>query len=133
WLNSFAETKLNEQELRAIARDKSVEWSKRTAAERMIRTLEAGDLADFQPYLAGEKSLEELRQAGINTELVKKAKVKVRTLDDGTTETEREVELFDRAGTDFDRVCDRTEGRPRQVVEVESSGVAPQVLVLPHG
>jgi hypothetical protein len=133
WLNAFAETKATERELRAIARDPSVEWAKRTAAERMIRTLEAGDLADFQPYLAGEKSLEELRAAGVNTELVKKAKVKVRTHDDGTTETEREVELFDRAGVDFDRVLDRTEGKPRQVMEIESAGVAPTVVMMRHG
>jgi hypothetical protein len=133
WLNVLAEAKVTERELRTIARDQTVEWSKRTAAERMLRTLEAGDLADFQPYLHGEKSLDELKAAGINTEIVKKCKVKIRTLENGTTETEREVELFDRAGADFDRVLDRTEGKPRQVMEIESAGVAPQVIVMRHG
>lgn len=133
WLNALSDAGTTERDLRAIARDQSVAWAKRTAAERMLRTLEAGDLADFQPYLHGAKTLEELRAAGVNTEIVKKCKVKVRTLGDGTTETEREVELFDRAGADFDRVLDRTEGKPRQTVELESSGVAPQVLVMRHG
>ena len=64
---------------------------------------------------------------------MKKTKERVRTLEDGTTETEREVELFDRAGADFDRVLDRTDGKPRQVMEIESTGVAPQVLTLRHG
>jgi hypothetical protein len=109
-----------------------VEWAKRTAAERMIRTLEAGDLADFAPYLAGEKSLAELKAAGVNTEIVKKAKVKVRTTENGT-ETEREIELFDRAGADFDRVLDRTEGKPRQTMEIENAGTAPTVIVMRHG
>lgn len=133
WLNVFSESKVTESDLRRIARDRETEWAKRAAAERMLRTLEAGDLADFQPYLRGEKSLEELRASGICTEIVKKAKVRVRTLENGVTETEREVELFDRAGVDFDRVLDRTEGKPRQVMEIESAGVAPQVLVMRHG
>jgi hypothetical protein len=60
-------------------------------------------------------------------------KVRVRTLADGTAETEREVELFDRAGIDFDRVLDRTEGKPRQTLEVEGAGIVPQVLVMRHG
>src|SRR5829696_7059744 len=111
-------------------RDPSEEWAKRTAAARMLRCLEWPDLTDFQPYLSGDKSLDELKAAGIATEAVKKAKLKVCTLDDGTTETEREVELFDRAGADFDRVLDRTEGKPRQTLEVEAVGVVPQVLTL---
>ena len=49
WLNAFAETKTTERQLRAIAKDSSVDWAKRTAAMRMLRTLEAGDLADFAP------------------------------------------------------------------------------------
>jgi len=133
WLNSFAEGKVTEQDLRRIARDPSVDWARRTAAERMLRTLEAGDLADFADYLNGSKSLAELKAAGVNTEIVKKAKVKVRTLADETTETEREIELFDRAGADFDRVLDRTEGKPRQVVELDNAGVAPTVIMLRHG
>jgi hypothetical protein len=99
----------------------------------MLRCLEWPDLADFEPYLASEMSLEELQAGGVVTEAVKKAKVRVRTASDGTTETEREVELFDRAGTDFDRVLDRTEGKPHQTLEVETSGTAPTVLTLRHG
>jgi hypothetical protein len=46
-------------------------------------------------------------------------KVKTKTYKDPSTEspvteTEREIELFDRAGEDFDRIIDRTVGKPTQ-------------------
>lgn len=107
--------------MRAIARDKSTPWPKRAAAERVVRTMEYGDLADMESILDGSVSLKQLRAYGINTEVIKKIKVKktVEYDDEGdpvSEQTEREVELHDRAGDDFDRVMDRTEGRPRQEV-----------------
>lgn len=114
---------MTETELRKIARDPAEKWSKRSAAERMIRTLEAGNIADFAPYLDGDKTIGDLQQAGVNVEVVKRAKTreKVYTDRDGTIEKtyEREIELHDRAGADFDRICDRTDGKPSQSVEVE--------------
>jgi hypothetical protein len=105
---------LTEDDLRAIARDKEQPWPKRAAAERIIRSIEAGDLADFDEWLSGQVSeLSTLRRRGINTEVVKKAKVKI--LEGGVVE--RELELHDRAGTDFDRIMDRTQGKPTQKIE----------------
>ena len=132
-LNALAERNLTAKQLRTIARSDREPWTRRAAAERILRTLETGDLADMEGLLNGSVSLAELRETGVNTEVIKKVRTKVRTLDDGTTETEREVELFDRAGIDFDRVLDRTEGKPRQTLEVEGTGIAPQVLVMRHG
>src|SRR5947207_451921 len=86
WLNTLAEKRVTEAQLRSIARNRKAEWARRTAAERMLRTLEAGDMADFQAFLHGEKSLDELKEAGVNTEVLKKIKVKTRTLGDGTHE-----------------------------------------------
>lgn len=114
WLNLFATQQLTEAELRIIARDRSAPWTKRAAAERVVRALESGDLAAFEAWLTGQKSLNDLKASGINTEIVKKAKV--RTLKGGGIE--RELELHDRSGDDFDRIADRTTGRPRQAVEV---------------
>lgn len=129
WINVFSHQELCENDLRKIGRDKSSPWSKRTAAERMLRTLEAGDISDFSGLLKGENNLEDLRGMGINTEVVKKLKQKTRVVPkgDGKVEEviEREIELHDRAGNDFDRIMDRTEGKPKQGVEVTGRDGAP--------
>lgn len=124
-INVLAEKDPTEKKLREIAKSKEAGWTLRTAASRMLRTLEAGDLADFSPYLDGTSSLVELRDDGINTELVKKAKVKTRTFGERGSETievEREIELSDRAGADFDRIMDRTIGRAAQQVSMTHDG-----------
>jgi hypothetical protein len=127
WINSLAAAELTEAQLRRVARDKKAPALKRAAAERLIRLVEAGDMADFEPYLAGEKSLEDLRRSGINTEVVKKAKARSYSNKDGGLVVEREVELHDRAGVDFDRVCDQTDGKPTQ--RVEMGGIAVPTVI----
>lgn len=128
-INQFAEAGLKETELRKIGRDKDATWAKRTAAERMLRTMEAGDLSDFDDFINGEKSLVDLRAAGINTEVVKKIKQRSRKVPAGEGETEeiieREVELHDRAGVDFDRIIDHTAGKPVQAVEMSGPNKGP--------
>lgn len=130
WLNILAGKDFTEAQIRRIARDKRSPWTKRAAAERVLRTLEAGDLADFQPYLEGTKTLEDLRDDGLNTELVKKGKTTVRTDKDGTETQTREIELHDRSGADFDRIADRTEGKPTQRMEMEGTGVPLAVQIV---
>lgn len=119
-INSMAAAGLTEAQLKTVARSKVRKWTERAAAERILRTLEVPDLADF----AGVNDMSDLliaRKAGLNTEVVKKFKTKTRTIpNDGgepVTEVEREIELHDRAGYDFDRVMDRTMGRPTQAIE----------------
>src|SRR5688500_18467351 len=119
WIDHLAAQDCTEAQLRKVARDTRAPWPKRAAAERILRTLEYGDLADLEPLLRGEKSLEELREAGINTEVVKKCKVKSRVTAEGDEIIEREIELHDRAGEDFDRICDRTSGKPTQAIEMD--------------
>jgi hypothetical protein len=120
WINAFATRELTAEQIRRIARDPKAPWTKRAAAERVLRTLEHGDLAEMEALLDGRQTLQELQAAGVNTEVIKKVKVRRKTLfSDGAAvgeEVEREVELHDRAGEDFDRICDRTEGRPKQSV-----------------
>ena len=121
---------LTEEELRKVARSKKNPWSQRTAAERMLRTMEASDIADFAGLLRGENNIEDLRAMGINTEVVKKFKQKTRIIPTGEgKETEevidREIEFHDRAGEDFDRLLDRTNGRPTQAVEVSGPDKGP--------
>jgi hypothetical protein len=50
-----------------------IESLRRRAAEIAVH----GDLADFQPFLDGEKTLAELRAEGVNTALVRRATVKL--------------------------------------------------------
>ena len=130
WLNIFAGQDLNEHELRTIARDPQAPWPKRAAAGRILRTLEAPDLADLEPYLHGNKSLDELRNDGVNTEVVKRAKVTRKTDEKGVDTETREVELYDRAGDDFDRVSDRTSGKPHQEINVETKTFTPPQVVI---
>ncbi len=119
-INAFYAQDLSLDDIRKIARDPKAGCRSRTAAERVLRAMEAGDLADFAGLLRGENNLEDLRAMGVNTEVIKKCKQKTRKIvgQDGAVEelVEREVELHDRAGEDFDRVCDRTEGKPKQSV-----------------
>lgn len=105
-INSLAEKGLTEAELLAVARDKNEPWTRRAAAERILKTLEVGDLADFQPLMHG-MTLQQLRDQGVNTETLKK----YRLGKDGVS-----FELHDRAGTDFDRVVEQTAGKPEQAV-----------------
>ena len=127
-MNAIAAADLSELDIRKIARDKSLPWSRRAAAERMLRTLETGDIADFAGWQRGENNLEDLRAMGINTEVVKKIKQKTRKVPipggKGEIEeiVEREIELHDRAGADFDRVMDRTLGKPTQAMDLTSDG-----------
>ena len=136
WLNIMAGQELTEAEVRRIAQDPQCPWPKRAAAERILRTLEAGDLADLEPWLLGKASLEELRARGVNTEVIKKAKETKRVVgrtEDGqeTTIITREIELHDRAGADFDRIMDRTEGRPVQQHDVVADIPARVTIVTP--
>jgi hypothetical protein len=92
------------------------------AAQRMLRAIENPDLADFQDVIEGDKSLRELKRAGVNTAVIKKMKTKTKTYQNGetpVTEVEREIELHDRSGSDVDRIVHNTDGSPSQAVKVE--------------
>jgi hypothetical protein len=88
----------------------------------MLRTVEAPDLADFEDLVKGSTTLKALRDQGINTEAIKKIK---------PTEGGNEVELFDRAGVDFDRVVEHTDGKPHQTADVTSGGqpIGPESII----
>lgn len=126
WINVFAEQNLTAAAVRKIARGAEEPLPRRMAAERMLRTVETGDIADFAGLLRGENNLEDLRGMGINTEVVKKFKQKTRVIEgkDGKKVEEvvdREIELHDRAGDDFDRIMDRTDGKPKQTIDLKQT------------
>ncbi len=109
-VNSLANKDLSESQLRTIANDKSLGWTMRAAAQRILATLERGDMADFEPVLKGKVSLKRLRRRGINTELVKRMAVN----DKGIT-----IELHDRSRDDFITVIEQTDGKPAGRLEVD--------------
>lgn len=113
WVNTFAAKGLSRKQIEAIARDDSVPWPKQAAAIRVLRTTEVIDLADFAPLVTGEKTIDQMRDEGVDTSVVKKIK---------PTQFGIEIELHDRSGEDFDRVSDRTEGKPTQRVDVKHDG-----------
>ncbi len=122
WLNMFADMQLGAEKLREFARDEKAPATKRFAAVRMLRMIEHPDMADFEPVLDGQMSLRELRNAGINTAVVKKTKTKTKTTPgrDGappTVEVEREIELVDRSLEEGRFGTEATDGRPGQSEE----------------
>ena len=108
-LNQFADEGLTEARLREISRGKREPWTRRTAAERALRSIEVADMADFQPVVKGSSELEELRASGVDTSLIKKIT---------PNEFGAAVELHDRSDGAFDRIMDRTHGKPDQAVSV---------------
>lgn len=123
-LNALAQAGLTEKQLRNIAGNKSIAWTRRSAAKQILLSMEVSDIADMEPLLNGAVSLEQLRKKGVDTSRIKKIKVRTRTLYEGDeetgTEVEREVELHNRATDVFGVICDQTEGRPKQTLDVTS-------------
>jgi hypothetical protein len=131
WANIFAEKNLTELQLRKIWKDKKAPWTKRAAALQILFALSLADLADFSDLLEGTVTVRQLRDAGVDTSMIKKAKSRTTTRPDGETTTEREVELHDRVSDAFDRVCDRTHGRPKQALDVTTTLPASVEIITP--
>ncbi len=112
WCNALANRGVNEKELRRLAKNRSCNGTLRIAAQRMLRLMEDPDMADFEPLLDGQKCMKELRHDGVDTRVIKKVKSKTRSIPQGDNppiiETEREIELHDRSGDEFDRVLDKS-------------------------
>lgn len=117
WLNQFDRDGTTEAELRIIEQEPVIPPAKRAAAKHILMLLESADLADFDDFFGGRKSLRELREAGINTRVVKKIR---------NTEFGVEIELHpDRAAPAFDRIMDRTEGLAKARLEASHTISAP--------
>jgi hypothetical protein len=103
----------------------------------MLLALERGDVADFERFLDGRETLEELQARGINTEVVKRVKKKRKILrrevkGDAVEELiqeEREIELHDRGGVEVDRILDRTVGKPVQGIDLTGDAVVTSVTI----
>lgn len=118
-----------EPELRRIEADPNQPPTKRAAALWVLSLIDRPNLTDYEPLLKGAVGLDELRKSGVDTRHIKKLKQKSRrevvgtNPDDSPIEEdviEREIELHDRIGEAFDRIADRTHGRPRQQVDLTS-------------
>lgn len=129
WLDQMSDWTADD--LIAAVKDRKSPQAKVEAAIQSLHARELPDLADFQPYLDGA-TLDDLRKRGIDTRSVKKAKVRKRThtdKDGGSIETvEREIELHDRSGPAFDRIMDRTVGKPLAKVQTEHTDGRPHEL-----
>jgi hypothetical protein len=112
YINALVASVRTEDELRRVARDQRAPWRRRAAAERVLRMLEHGDIADFQAVLDGTATLAQLRDAGVNTEVVKKLRYSRGVV---------EIELHDRGGREFDRIMDRTEGKASRAATADDS------------
>lgn len=120
-MNSLSARRVTPAQLRKIVDDPKTDYNRYLAALRMLRSIENPNMARYEAYLEGKDSLEDLEGKGIDTTLVKKAKITVVESESSTT-TRREIELHDRSLAEAEFVCDRTEGRPKQALEVSSDG-----------
>ena len=122
WVNLLDEQCVPRSELVKIRDDPAAPPTKVAAAERLLRMMESPDMADFQPLLDGTMDLVQLRESGVDTSMLKKIKERREVDKEGkVVAIIREVELHDRSGEEFDRVCDRTEGKPRQSLDLSGS------------
>jgi hypothetical protein len=126
WLTVLSAKDLDETGLRAIARGGKEPVPKRIAAKRLLAALEAPDLADIEPVLNGSATLAQLRDAGVDTSVVKRLKVKRAATEFGEA-VEVEAELHDRSLKETSWIADNTDGKPMQSVKVEAN--LPQQIV----
>lgn len=127
---------MNWEDVSTMAKKGEGNW--RPAAIRLLRTIENPDMADFEPVLEGQESLRESRGSGHDTSLIKKCKTKRRIIPQGKDkdpieEVEREIELHDRSGVDFDRAMDRTEGKPAQRIVGDTGGPLEVIIKVVRG
>jgi len=111
WINTLAHK--TEAEWRKIASNTKEIGVKRMAAIQLLRAVEIPDMADYE-----DGTLAELRERGVNTTAIKKLKI----VKPKKGAARREIELYDRVGDALDRIMDRTEGKPKQSVDVTHDG-----------
>lgn len=110
YFNRLARHKISTARLRSLIANEKKPHLLRAAAEQLLHTRGATTLADFDPWMRGEKTLKELYDAGVDVSLVKTASIS----DKGA----RRIELHDRSGQNMDRLMDQTSSRPKQEIHV---------------
>jgi hypothetical protein len=107
---------LTREQLQKVATDPLTPQPIQVAAIFHLQSAEYPDLATFEPYLNGTKSLAQLREEGVSTSAVKKAKAKTVADDNGNPVVTREIELFDRNREAADLIIRHTAGElPREI------------------
>lgn len=127
WLNLLLhDAEMDRDQLWRIAEAAKTPTAKAIAANQALLARFPADLSDFEPYIEGESTLKQLKQAGVATYGVKSCEVKRKRLivgaGDAAQEWEvehRKIELHDRSGPAFDRVMDRTQGGVTQRSKAE--------------
>lgn len=118
--NAFDRGELTIEGVREIAKS-DPNGNRRVAAIQWVEATTRGDVASYEPFLTGEKSLTELQSAGVDTSALKKVSVKRYESGEGNKKETSEhvtIELRHPAGEASDRIMDRTIGKPVQHVEV---------------
>ena len=130
YINSLAASRPTEEQLRRVVRDPREDHLRRVAAERLLR-MRMPPLADYAGLANGTETLEELEARGVDTAIVKKLKERHQYDGEGKcVGVTRELELHNLAGEEFDRVADRTDGRPRQAVDLATSQMPTAVKII---
>ena len=123
WLNTIENYPKNEVE--KIAGDESEPVSKRAAARLWLTAIEGhADLADYEAFLAGSKSLKQLRKDGTDTSRLKSAKRAKGKFGDT-----RSVELRDSGTRELVQLIEQTGGKPKQAIEMDAHVTGGTVVV----
>ncbi len=137
WCNSLMQRGLTRKQLLQMSRADKYPLAQTVAALHLIRMAENPNVSDYQPFLDAEKDLPALEKEGLDTSQVKRVKQKNRKIPQKEgppiIEKEREIELHDRSGNAFDRIFDRTEGRPQGQDEQPKLPVQINVMIVPMG
>jgi hypothetical protein len=115
WMNVMQG--IGETRLREIARNKRLPACKRAAAIQWLRIVRMPDVADFTPFIHGNKTMAELRSDGTDTTVVKRFGVIPGRFGDAHS-----LELHDHTGDALDRILDRTLHKPLQKMDTNISG-----------
>ena len=125
-MNQFASKKLDE--LRLIATDPNETSARAIAANRLLGAMERPDIGQFAGYLAGKEELADVKARGIDTAIIKRAKIGAKG--------EREIELHDRGMAEAEFVTHESDGAPKQPIDMTAqitANVAFSFAPIPEG
>jgi hypothetical protein len=116
-INEFVDHGLTEAQLRRILVDEAALVSDRAAARECIAMIGRTCMADFEPFLVGEKTLEQLAAEGVDTSVVESV-----TIAPGPFGTRRSMTLRHDAREATKQVIEQTDGTPTKTIKDHHGG-----------
>jgi hypothetical protein len=116
-INEYAADGLTERQLRRIHTDETAPAVDRAAARECLAMIGRTCMADFEPFLLGHKTLEQLAAEGIDTSVVESV-----TIAPGQFGTRRSIKLRHDAREATKMVIEQTDGTPTKTIKHHHDG-----------